>query len=202
MACVYIHRTADTNEIFYVGIGINKYRATSDKNRNDYWKNVVNKHGFVSEILFNGIDWGNACIKESELIQVYGRRDLGTGILVNMTHGGQGTTGPKTEEHKHKIAMSNKGKKRTEEQKRNISKGLKGRKAPNKGIKLNPEQMERHRLRLHKPIKQFTIDDVFIAEYSSAKVAADVLGIGRRSITNCCRGWSKTANGFIWRYSG
>ena len=39
----------------------------------------------------------------------------------NMTLGGEGNTGPKSEEHKRKISLSKTGKKRTEEEKRNIS---------------------------------------------------------------------------------
>ena len=43
---VYLHLKADTNEIFYVGKG-KGVRATTLHNRNNYWKNVVTKHGFI-----------------------------------------------------------------------------------------------------------------------------------------------------------
>ena len=45
------------------------------------------------------------------LIFIYGRRDLKTGTLCNLTEGGNGAVGRKlTEEHKKKISISTKGK--------------------------------------------------------------------------------------------
>jgi hypothetical protein len=52
---------------------------------------------------------------EKYMIAVFGRKDLGTGILHNRTDGGDGVSGaklPKTEEHKKKISNSHIGKKR------------------------------------------------------------------------------------------
>ena len=39
------------------------------------------------------ITWEEACQKEKELIEYYGRRDSGSGTLVNMTAGGEGIPG-------------------------------------------------------------------------------------------------------------
>lgn len=38
---LYRHRRLDTNDVFYVGIGINK-RAYVKSNRSVYWKRVIN----------------------------------------------------------------------------------------------------------------------------------------------------------------
>ena len=87
---------------------------------------------------------------EKYMIGVYGRKDLGTGILINMSEGGEGDSGykhskerrekmskalkgrPKSEEWKLKVSQSmkgkNKGKVMSEEQKRAISETMKGRK--------------------------------------------------------------------------
>lgn len=53
---------------------------------------------------------------EIYMIAVFGRKDLGTGILHNRTNGGEGSVGfVMSEETKRKISKSTKGKKRTEE---------------------------------------------------------------------------------------
>lgn len=89
---VYIHKKADTNSIFYVGIG-NWKRAHNLVRRNIIWKRIYNKHGCIIEILHSNLTWNNACILEIKLIQQYGRLDNGTGILANMTNGGDGSKG-------------------------------------------------------------------------------------------------------------
>jgi len=56
MAIVYQHRRKDTNEVFYVGIGKDRGRAFSKIGRNYYWRNVVKKVGYESDVLIEGID--------------------------------------------------------------------------------------------------------------------------------------------------
>ena len=74
---------------------------------------------------------------EQHYIQKYGRKDLGTGILRNMTNGGDGIPGHKhSEETKKKIALArigkptNLGKKMSDEQKEKLRKVNLGKKAP------------------------------------------------------------------------
>ena len=47
---------------------------------------------------------------------------------------------------------------------------------------------------------QYTTDMVMIAEYSSIKEAANVLGICKTSISLALAGKHKTAGGFVWKY--
>lgn len=103
MAIVYQHIRKDTKEVFYIGIGTTEKRALSDRVRNALWHNVVQKAGgFDYEILASSLSWKDACNEEKRLIANYGRRDIGTGILVNMTNGGDGLSGykPTTESNK------------------------------------------------------------------------------------------------------
>jgi hypothetical protein len=63
---------------------------------------------------------------EIYMISIFGRKDLGTGILRNRTDGGDGCNRVITEETRKKLSESQKGKKLTIEHKNNISKGVTG----------------------------------------------------------------------------
>jgi hypothetical protein len=95
MAVVYRHIRLDKNEVFYVGIGKNEARAYSLQNRNTHWKNITNKTDYRVDILFDDLTWDEACKKENEFIEIWGRKDLGKGTLVNLTDGGEGKNGAK-----------------------------------------------------------------------------------------------------------
>lgn len=51
-------------------------------------------------ILYKDLDWREACKIEIELIARYGRKDLGTGMLRNLTNGGDGAKGSSKPKHK------------------------------------------------------------------------------------------------------
>lgn len=114
MAIVYRHRRNDTNEVFYIGIGTTEKRAASCIARNKMWHSVVKKAGgFYYDIIYHSISWNEACAEEKRFILEYGRRDLNTGILVNMTDGGDGLNGYKpTEESNKKRSQSLLGRKK------------------------------------------------------------------------------------------
>jgi hypothetical protein len=64
---------------------------------------------------------------EINLIKQYGRKDLGTGILRNMTDGGEGSSGRvATKEMKEKLSKANVGKKQSEETKQKRAEALRG----------------------------------------------------------------------------
>lgn len=110
MALVYKHYKEDTKELFYIGIGLKKERAYSKKSRNDFWHNIVKKHGYYVEIHIDNISYSEAKKQEKKLISLYGRLDLNNGILCNMTDGGDGNIGM-SQNVKDKISNSLKGKK-------------------------------------------------------------------------------------------
>ena len=119
-AYVYTHTRLDTNEIFYVGIGTqdNYIRASRTANRSVFWKNITKKTGWKIDIVFDNLTWEEACEKEKQLISFYGRKDIGTGILVNHTNGGDGSNGRIfSKETRKKMSKTRKGVKVTEEQK-------------------------------------------------------------------------------------
>ena len=52
-----------------------------------------------------------------------------------------------------------------------------------------------------KPISQFTQDGEYIRTYSSMSEIVRLNGGCRANIYYCCKGITKTAYGFIWRYA-
>lgn len=97
---VYRHIRLDKNEVFYIGIGTKNSNAEAHKarfprafeksNRNPHWLNVIKKTEYEVEILFQSCSIERIQNKEMEFIQLYGRRDLNTGTLVNRSPGGEG----------------------------------------------------------------------------------------------------------------
>jgi hypothetical protein len=91
---VYRHIRIDKNEPFYIGIGNKNNHARAYENhcskRNKIWNDIVLKSSYEVEILFDGLTKSQAAEKESEFIYLYGRIDLKTGSLCNMTDGGDG----------------------------------------------------------------------------------------------------------------
>lgn len=87
--CVYLHRNPKTQEIFYVGIGV-ETRAKDKKGRSSAWNKYVNKHGYETDVIMRGLTPKQAQSEEKRLIKLYGRRCKGEGNLVNIDSGGQG----------------------------------------------------------------------------------------------------------------
>lgn len=106
---VYIHKKADTKEIFYVGIsGSTKYtRGYSSNQRNNLWNKIVKKHGYIVDIIHDDISKIEAIKIECELIKRYGKIINKTGCLCNITDGGEGAN--KTIEERLKISEKMKG---------------------------------------------------------------------------------------------
>lgn len=123
----YLHRKADTGEIFYVGKG-KDMRFCSANKRNKHWQNVVHKHGFIAQIILNNLTEKSAFESERSLIALF---KLTGKKLVNKTDGGEGPSGMKhTDETKAKWSLAKLGKKRgnySSDHKRKISESLKGR---------------------------------------------------------------------------
>lgn len=126
---VYRHTKAGTSEVFYIGIGSSKnYKRANDKiNRSEHWKSIVNKYGYEVEILSHRLSWEEACETEKVLISYYGRQNLKTGVLINLTDGGEGALGNKhTEEWKIARSEAMKGIAKSLESRKKLSKARKG----------------------------------------------------------------------------
>ena len=100
---LYRHIRLDTNEPFYIGIGTKQFktyncinceygRANGKVRRTNFWNNIVNKTEYEVEVLLESDNYDFIKQKEIEFISLYGRKDLNTGNLVNLTVGGDSVT--------------------------------------------------------------------------------------------------------------
>jgi hypothetical protein len=220
MAYVYRHIRIDKNEPFYIGIGsdisYNRAYQKSKTKRSKFWHNIAS-NGYEVEILMDNLTWEQACKKEKEFIDLYGRRDLGTGILVNLTDGGEnppiliGSINPmKSIENKEKVSNKRKGMSFSIEHKNNLSLAAKSRNQippSRKGQKMSKDGIDKminSRLINGKSRKKiFQYDEelnlIKIWNYSiEIKNVYKNYSIG--NIQSVCRKERKIAYGYIWSY--
>ena len=219
MAIVYRHIRLDKNQPFYIGIGDNETRAYVKHGRNNFWNKIINKTEYKVEILFDDLTWDSAQEKEIELISLYGRKDIGTGVLVNLTDGGENPprmighkfqSGEKnsnfgkkhTEERKMKISLSLIGKKRPEEVKDKISETLKGHTPWNKGKKGVQIASEESKLKMSISRKNIIINEKSViindVKYISMSEAGRQLGLKRLTVRARIESKTKTFEKWIY----
>lgn len=99
---LYRHVRLDKNEPFYIGFGTKskrdiKYqtygRANVNTQRSKLWHRVVNKTTYQTEILIESNNKNFVLEQEKYFVKLYGRKNLNSGSLVNLTDGGESNTG-------------------------------------------------------------------------------------------------------------
>lgn len=185
---LYRHIRLDKNEPFYIGIGVkpkkhdktieSEYKRAFAKNgRNNIWNKITLKTDYRVDIIIEHSNKDFVVNKEIEFIKLYGRKDLNSGILSNMTDGGEGIKNKiVSKETRDKISKFQKGSKRTQEQCLNISKSK-----FIKVIKLNLNGEE-------------------IEEFESLSSAAKSLNCSVGEITVCCKNQNRICHSFKWKY--
>lgn len=113
---IYRHVRVDTGQPFYIGASKKKpdkyiegfrseySRAFTSMMRSKKWHAIKSITGIDVEIIYECETEKEAHSKEKEFIALYGRQDIGTGILINQTDGGWGR------KNAHPNTMINNGK--------------------------------------------------------------------------------------------
>jgi hypothetical protein len=120
---------------YYIGKG-KEYRAFQTHGH-------INRPTCKSRIVFlqENITEDDAFALEVEMITFHGRKDIGTGILRNLTNGGEGPSGRviseetraklrgkiRTEKHREKLRLATAGKPLSEEHRKKIGDGNRGK---------------------------------------------------------------------------
>ena len=228
MPHVYRHIRLDKREPFYIGIGVDDFgRRANDKKarRSKWWNRIVDKHGYEVQILFEEVSIEFAKEKEKEFIALYGRLDLGTGTLCNLTDGGDGANGWKapvktiermkeaakirgtymlnTPEVIAKRAESNRGKKRTPEQCEKLAAWQRGVPKPKEQVekmrqsRLKPECVEKARNQPNCK-KVLCLNNGII--YRSCAEAGRQLGMSASGVTQVCLNVKAKIKGYMFTY--
>lgn len=183
---LYRHIRKDKDEPFYIGIGTKSkvktgfktyeseysraFSFTKKARRNKIWRDIFNKTDVEVEILFESNDYEEIKNKEQEFIGVYGRIDSKTGILSNMTNGGDGTIGYYPSEQ-------------TKQRQRENS-ALHGKYG-----------YDNH---LSKEVHVYNLDGSFIQSYGSGSVCSKALNVDVSGIYQCLISKIKSCNGFVF----
>jgi hypothetical protein len=144
---------------------------------------------------------------EIKLIKTIGRKNLKLGPLTNLTNGGEGFSGLiKTKEHRHKLSVSNLGKKASEETREKIRQSLIGKPGRNTGNKHSEESKKQISKTKQgtiswnaTPILQLTKDGEIIKEWRSARHAAEILCLSQGNIWSVANGNRNTCGGYKWK---
>jgi len=202
-------------EPFYVGLGKNNRYLSHllTKNR----KRDTNKHKVhkIEKLLAMGYDLKQfivmaeqgltkqeAIYLEKFFIAQIGRRSEGTGSLVNLTAGGEGTVGfPITDAFREKIRKVQKGTKRSPETKEKFKLSKLGAKNPNYGKQLSNEQ----RLKIHLATKgKVNTKSIILIDPDGNKhitshgvtVFCETHGLSQQNVSSMFRGLRKTCKGW------
>jgi len=202
--------TSPTNKV-YVGQSIDiekrwkKYRDWINHNQPKIFRSMK-KYGIENHI-FEIIEECN--VDELDKRELYWKQYyldiLGwNNVLFCQLKDGKG--GFRSEETKRKMSESNKGRIFSEESKLKMKISRNKRIIPKetgqkisqskKGIRVDSIFTKERNNKLKKPVMQFTLEGVLVAEYSSYIEAREKTKI---KMTEALRGKTKTAGGFIWK---
>jgi hypothetical protein len=219
---VYRHRRNDNYTVFYVGIGSPQRPYVKNK-RSIFWKNIVKKYGYTIEILAENISIEDAQDLEKLLIQEYGRLDLGTGTLCNLTDGGEGTCNvtpevrKKMSERRKGVSVFQVGYKMSKDHCLSISLAKKGKPSTFKGKKHTEEakaiikekrakQIFSNETLLKKsesmkgeknPASKKILDTQTNTIYNTMKDAAKSVGISYTTLSAMLNGYSSNKTNFV-----
>jgi len=204
-------------EPFYVGMGKGYRYRRHTTNYEIEWNYNTIKNGKIKHLLENGIDplkyvvfykenisKEKASEFEKSLISSMGRINNNTGILSNLTDGGDGWNGA-VSKSKGKTYEEIYGPQKAKELKEKRRKKLLGNKlgAKSKGKKMSEAQKRKLSELKSIQVKQMDKELNIIKIWASCKEASNALGISLSGIHNVLgenQPNSKTAGGYLWEF--
>jgi group I intron endonuclease len=193
----YIGQT--TNEVYRRRMWFGKGRYTGGRSKIDRARKKYGPENFMYEVLlrnqYSGIEAATLDLNKWETYYIGYYDTYKNGY--NSTLGGDGSRGYiQSVEALQKISKSLKGRKKPNGFGSRVSSSLKG---IAKSVEHRKKLSESKKNSGHK-ILQYSLTGEYIKTWDNIDEVAKTLGVSRESIAGCCRGKSKTAHKFIWKY--
>lgn len=195
------------NNRFHTHKNLHKTILKYKRNLNvkDAWIRSLSEKGLFpeTEIVFDNLSEQDACEIEMDLINLFGRQDLGQGQLKNGTNGGGGTKGfVATKEFREKQSKRMQNYVTSDETKAKISKSKKGQAPWSKGktgvfseeslSKIQKNQPQRKSIEVFK-------DGVSVGIFVTIMEACRQLNLERTSVSSTLAGRNKSHKGYTFK---
>lgn len=220
---VYLLIDPRTSQPFYVGKGCDDRMLIHEQEVVRNYNTKRKPHHYrIQEILECGLQVvydkvllnvteEQALIKERELIAKYGRVNIGTGILLNLTSGGHrgGAIEKPISQYTLEgdwvadfISAKDASAKVSGANRSYITQVCKGKRKSAGGFLWAYKDAPKPTFskKYHRAVQQRGLNGILIAEYRSLTEAQNRTGVELHNISECCRGRSKTAGGYVWCY--
>lgn len=172
---------------YYIGIASSKDRPF----HKNHTAPVPQNPSYI-RVLRAGLDWQQACDWERLYISRYGRKNTGTGILLNLTEGGEGAKGAvRTPEQKERYRIASTGRQHSSEVKQKLRELRLGKALSDEtkakmsksltGIKQSPEWVER-RIASHRGAKRSNETRARIREKATGRKSPSVAAANSRRV--------------------
>ena len=193
----YIGQT--TNEVYRRRMWFGKGRYTGGRSKIDRARKKYGPENFTYEVLlrnqYSSIEAATLDLNKWETYYIGHYDTYKNGY--NSTLGGGGSRGyTQSIETLQKISKSLKGKKKPNGFGSKVSASLKG---ITRSVEYRKKLSESKKNSGHK-ILQYSLTGEYIKTWDNIDKVAKAFKVSRESIAGCCRGKSKTAHKFIWKY--
>jgi group I intron endonuclease len=197
---VGIYKIISPNGKTYVGKSINieerfkSYQYEGRRKNQLKLNNSIKKYGLENHVFELLEECSEFDLNKREIYWIDKLDTVKNGL--NLMYGGQG--GKQSQEVKDKKSKTMTGRKASEETKQKMSQAKKN----------HPMYTDQWRQQISKaniggtsskPVLQFTLDGIFLKEWSSKAEASKALNINPFSISNNTIGRNKSAGGYIWK---
>lgn len=211
---VYMHTTPDGKR--YVGVTVmdtkERWRSGAGYNNNQQFHSAIVEFGWKNirhEIVASGLNMGDACDLERDLVDFYDTTNPEKGF--NVLRGGS-THAPgyrHTEDAKRKIGDASRGRVKSEETRKRLSEALTGKKRSKEFRKYLSDlrkatpltDAQKDALDSGRPQRRPVWCDETQMFYKSQHDAADALGISRANLKRHLDGKYKQCNGYHCRWA-